>query len=286
MSMWLGHLFWHGGRQYALWSREDQLEVGPADPAQLVGLGVDDHARLGGARAGDRRLVLALDLAHAHPAGAEARQLGLVAQRRDLDAVVAADLEDRLALEPLDDAPVDLDPDPRRALRPLRALGRDEALGQRVLAGRGRVVDGGGVGARVRDAARGASSGRTIRSAISGIPVSRRHRPRWGDRPRPGQVLRRRWSSSSDRKYRIPLVNGRVARRSCSHSAGGGDVVGEVLQERRCRWAWACPWRRGRRSRTAGAGRSGRGSSCRTPRRPRTSSAGGRGPRRTRGRRR
>ena len=20
MSMWLGHLFWHGGRQYALWS--------------------------------------------------------------------------------------------------------------------------------------------------------------------------------------------------------------------------------------------------------------------------
>ncbi len=22
MSMWLGHLFWHGGRQYALWSEK------------------------------------------------------------------------------------------------------------------------------------------------------------------------------------------------------------------------------------------------------------------------
>ena len=68
-------------------------------------------------------VLLALDLDHAHPAGAEARQLGLVAQGRDLDPVVAADLEDRLALEALDDPAVDLDPDPRRALRPLRATG-------------------------------------------------------------------------------------------------------------------------------------------------------------------
>ena len=128
---------------------EDQLEVRLAQPAQLVGLGADDHARLGVARAGDRRLVLALDLAHAHPAGAEARQLGLVAQGRDLDPVVAADLEDRLALESLDDPAVDLDPDPRRALRPLRALGRDQPLGERVLARRDRVQDGGVVGACV-----------------------------------------------------------------------------------------------------------------------------------------
>ena len=42
----------------------------------------------------------------------------------------------------------------------------------------------------------------------------------------------------------------------------------------------------GRRSRTAAAGRSGTGSSCRTPRRPRTASAAARGPRRTHGRRR
>ena len=74
----------------------------------------------------------ALDLDDAHPAGAEAGQLRLVAERRDLDPVVAADLEDRLALEALDDAPVDLDPDPRRRLRPLRRLGREQALGDRV----------------------------------------------------------------------------------------------------------------------------------------------------------
>ena len=73
-------------------------------------------------------MLLALDLDDAHAAGAEAGQLGLVAQRRDLDAVVAADLEDRLALEALDDAAVDLDPDPRRRLGPLRRLGREEAL--------------------------------------------------------------------------------------------------------------------------------------------------------------
>ena len=59
-------------------------------------------------------MLLALDLDDAHPAGAEAGQLGLVAEGRDLDPVVAADLEDRLALEALDDAAVDLDPDPRR----------------------------------------------------------------------------------------------------------------------------------------------------------------------------
>jgi hypothetical protein len=59
-------------------------------------------------------VLLALDLDHAHPARAEAGQLGLVAQCRDLDAVVATDLEDRLALEALDHAAVDLDPDARR----------------------------------------------------------------------------------------------------------------------------------------------------------------------------
>ena len=64
------------------------------------------------------------------------------------------------------------------------------------------------------------------------------------------------------------------------------DVVREVRQERRRRWAWDGRWRCGRRSRTGGAGRSGRGSSCRTPRRPRSASAGGRGRRCTPGRRR
>ena len=110
---------------------EDQLEVRPAQAADLLGLGLDLHLRLAHARAADRRVLLALDLDDAHPARPEARQLGLVAERRDLDAVVAADLQDRLALEALDDAAVDLDPDARRRLRALRRLGVEQALGQR-----------------------------------------------------------------------------------------------------------------------------------------------------------
>ena len=89
-------------------------------------------------------MLLALDLDDAHPAGAEARQLRLVAQGRDLDPVVAADLEDRLALEALDDAPVDLDPDARRRLGSLRRLRVEKALGERLGLDRG----GGWFGAR------------------------------------------------------------------------------------------------------------------------------------------
>ena len=112
---------------------EDQLEVRPAQPAELLGLGLDLHLRLARARARDRRMLLALDLDDAHPARPEARQLRLVAQGRDLDAVVAADLEDRLALEALDDAAVDLDPDARRRLRSLRRLRVEQALGERAI---------------------------------------------------------------------------------------------------------------------------------------------------------
>jgi hypothetical protein len=111
---------------------EDQLEVRPAEAADVVGLGLHDHVRLGGPGAADRRVLLALDVDDAHPAGPEAGQLGLVAERRDLDPVVAADLEDRLALEALDDPAVDLDPDARRRLRPLRRLRRQEALAEGV----------------------------------------------------------------------------------------------------------------------------------------------------------
>ena len=112
---------------------EDQLEVRPPEAAHLLGLGLDHHPRLGRARARDGRVGLPLDLHDAHPARAETRQLGLVAQGRDLDPVVAADLEDRLALEPLDDPAVDLDPDPGRRLGTLRRLRRDQALGQRIV---------------------------------------------------------------------------------------------------------------------------------------------------------
>ena len=86
-------------------------------------------------------MLLALDLDHAHPAGAEAGQLRLVAERRDLDPVVAADLEDRLALDAFDDPPIDLDPDPRRRLRPLRRLGREQALGEALGERRRRIDD-------------------------------------------------------------------------------------------------------------------------------------------------
>src|SRR5262249_44344781 len=94
--------------------REEQLEVGPARAPDLLGLGLHLHPVLAGPRARDRRMLLALHLHDAHPACPESGQLRLVAERRDLDAVVAADLEDRLALEALDDPPVHLDPDPRR----------------------------------------------------------------------------------------------------------------------------------------------------------------------------
>ena len=73
----------------------------------------------------------------------EARQFRLVAQRRDLDAVVPADLQDGLALEALDDAAVHLDPDARRRLRTLRRLRVEQALGQRIDGGLGA-----GLGAR------------------------------------------------------------------------------------------------------------------------------------------
>jgi hypothetical protein len=116
---------------------EDQLEVRPAQAADLLGLGLDLHLRLAGPRAGDGRVLLALDLDDAHAARPEARQLGLVAERRDLDPVVATHLEDRLALEAFDDAAIDLDADTWRGLRTLRRLRVEQSLGQRIRGDRG-----------------------------------------------------------------------------------------------------------------------------------------------------
>ena len=107
---------------------EDQLEVRAPQPAHLFGLGLDDHARGGGAGTGDGRTVLTRDLDDAHPARPEAGQLGLIAERRDVDAVVAADLQDRLALNADDLAAIDLELDGRRRERTLRALRGDEPL--------------------------------------------------------------------------------------------------------------------------------------------------------------
>ena len=127
---------------------EDQLEVRLADLAQARRLRLHDHAGLRVARAGDRRRVLALDLDDAHPAGAEAGQLRLVAERRHLDAVVAADVEDRLALAPGQAATVDLDVERGRDEAALRALGREQTLGDVVLGARSTLRQG--VGHRVR----------------------------------------------------------------------------------------------------------------------------------------
>ena len=46
MSMWLGHLFWHGGRQYALWSLKISSRLVLRTWRNRGGLGLDDHARL------------------------------------------------------------------------------------------------------------------------------------------------------------------------------------------------------------------------------------------------
>ena len=107
---------------------EDELQVGLADLAQARRLGLDDHPRLRVTRAADGRRVLALDLDHAHAAGAEAGQLGLVAQRGHLDAVVAADLEDGLADAAGERPAVDLEVEGGRDLGSLRALGRQQPL--------------------------------------------------------------------------------------------------------------------------------------------------------------
>ena len=169
-------------------------------------------------------MLLALDLDDAHPAGPEAGQLGLVAQGRDLDPVVAADLEDRLALEALDDPAVDLDPDARRRLRPLRRLRRRGAARRAIVGGVGRA-SAAAVGAGDQVGHRVASVGPAPAATAIGWQTPA------------GQELRRMCSSSSDRKYRIPLANGRVVRRSWSHRADADDVGRQVGQELRRRSA-------------------------------------------------
>ena len=200
---------------------EDQLEVGPAQPAQLLGLGLDLHLRLARPRARDRRMLLALDLDDAHPARPEAGQLGLVAEGRDLDPVVAADLEDRLALEALDDPAVDLDPDARRRLRALRRLRVEQPVGQR---------DPRSVARRL--------SGRVIRSAMGRLIGSHRPPPRSDGRRRQG-----RHCAGCAR----PARTGSIASR---WTAGGSSAArGRTARRPRCRPTGP----------RAAAGRSGRG---------------------------
>ena len=153
---------------------EDQLEVGPARSWRTISVWVWTIIPAAAREQRDRRVLLALDLDHAHPARPEAGQLRLVAERRDLDPVVAADLEDRLALEALDDPAVDLDPDARRRLRPLRRLGRRGAA-RRATRRLGR-----------RRSVSGRLSGRVRRSVMGRLIGPLLRPPRSGGRRRPG----------------------------------------------------------------------------------------------------
>src|SRR3954471_206914 len=183
-------------------------------------------------------MLLALDLDDAHPTGTEARQLGLVAEGRDLDPVVAADLEDRLAREALDHPTIDLDADRGRRLRPLWGLRREQPLGVRVLERRDRADLDRAVGAALRAPVQAARNVAVLLPAER-IRLRRRERLRrlgWrgrrhvarraldeighaeaptatriGRQTPAGHSPRSRCASSSSRKYRSPLSIGSVA---------------------------------------------------------------------------
>ena len=111
MSTRVGHLNWHGGRQYASWSLKISsrtMRRFSMTRSEWVVMTIPS-AIVRPAR--DRRVVAALDLDRADAAGAVRRELRLVAQRRDLDAEHAAGLEDGLALLGLDLLAVDRDAD-------------------------------------------------------------------------------------------------------------------------------------------------------------------------------
>ena len=201
---------------------EDQLEVGGPQAAELLGLGLDLHPGSQRARAADRRVLLALDLDDAHPAGAEAGQLRLVAQGRDLDPVVAADLEDRLALAALDDASVDLDPDDRRRLAGAAAPEASSSRSASVSAAAGR---------------RAARSGRTIRSVIR-----RLGRPRSGHRDRVADAGR------AGAAEEVVVELGTEVSHRAGHREGRQPLVVAQAGTRRCR-------RPGRRPSPASVGR-------------------------------
>ena len=177
---------------------EDQLEVRLADLTQALGLRAHDHALFGFARAGDGRCLLALDLDHAHAAGAKARQLGLVAERGHLDAGVATDVEDGLALTRGQGSTVDLDFEGSGCLSSLRRLGREQALGGLVGRLARRLVD---------DLGKGVGHVGTAPARRMGWQTPAGHSPR--------SV----WASNSGAKYRIPDRSGLEASASRPQSA-------------------------------------------------------------------
>ena len=78
---------------------QEQLDGDPADLADLLGLGLDLHAGLGGRAAGALDAA-AVNLDEAEPAGAVDAEVGVVAESRQLDVGLADELEEvALALD-------------------------------------------------------------------------------------------------------------------------------------------------------------------------------------------
>src|SRR5690606_38462608 len=77
--------------------REVHLEVALAPRADARRVGAHHQAVGGAGRAGRLQLVPALDLDHAEAAGAPGGRARFVAERRDLDALPACNVEDGLA---------------------------------------------------------------------------------------------------------------------------------------------------------------------------------------------
>ena len=95
---------------------EDQLQHHPAVLDEPIRMGGDDHPFLDGRATRDGRVLASLDLDHADAACAVGGELGLIAERRHLEAQHSAGLQDGLPLLGLDLLPVDRDrqlPGPR-----------------------------------------------------------------------------------------------------------------------------------------------------------------------------
>ena len=121
------------------------------------------------------------------------------------------------------------------------------------------------------------------RSASDSSARRRLHRASVGRRSGSGQGVGHRAASvatgggrlagsKSDPKYRIPLVSGRVASRSWSHSADSTMSCARSARQLRVDRPQETRPRDGRRSRPAASSRCGTGSTCRTPRSRRTAS--------------
>ena len=229
---------------------EDQLEVRPAQAADLLGLGLDLHLRLARARA-----ARSADAPRPRPrrrTSGTPRSPAAWARSRGSGSRCRCRGRPRGSSGPRS---------PRRRGRRPRSGCAATTAGAAATACR--------AGARRANPAfgrRGRLSGRVIRSAMGRLIGSHRRPPRSGGRRRQGRrcagVLVQLGPEVShpagQREGRQALVVAQRGRRRCRPT--GRSSSGRVGR------AAAGPRRRGRRSRPAAACRSGTGSSCRTPR--------------------